>query len=171
MFHEQLNADGSIDLLCLACRALVGENLSPANLALVREVHKCNADEPRLLPTRKRIISVKNHREIREGDVVRLRSGGPQMTVLKLDGDGAVCSWLVGSQAQIAWVSFACAEKIKRSPLASIGQGGRNLLLIGAELLRRWRDLLRKRRQDTKSDNAQRSMTNRAARYTTRIWS
>jgi hypothetical protein len=24
MFHEQLNSDGSVDLLCLACRALVG---------------------------------------------------------------------------------------------------------------------------------------------------
>lgn len=45
MFHEQLNSGGSVDLLCLACRALVGENLSPANLPLVREAHKCSADE------------------------------------------------------------------------------------------------------------------------------
>jgi hypothetical protein len=50
MFHEQLNSDGSVDLLCLACRALVGENLLPANLPLVREAHKCSADESRLLP-------------------------------------------------------------------------------------------------------------------------
>jgi hypothetical protein len=70
MFHEQLNADGSIDLLCLACRALVGENLSPANLPLVREAHKCNADESRLLPlTRKRNNAAENQQEIREGDV------------------------------------------------------------------------------------------------------
>jgi uncharacterized protein YodC (DUF2158 family) len=146
MFHEQLNADGSIDLLCLACRALVGENLSPANLPLVREAHKCNADESLLLPlTRKRNIAAENHKEIREGDVVWLRSGGPQMTVLKLDGDGAVCSWLVGSQAQIAWVSFATAVQIKRSPLVFFGHGCRKLLLIGAELLRRWQVLVRKR--------------------------
>jgi uncharacterized protein YodC (DUF2158 family) len=145
MFHEQLNTDGSIDLLCLACRALVGENLSPANLPLVRMAHKCNADESWFPPTRKRIIAAQNHREIREGDVVRLRSGGPQMTVLKLDGDGAECSWLVGCQAQIAWVSFATAVQIKRSPLVFIGHGCQNLLLIGAELLRRWQDLVRKR--------------------------
>ena len=143
MFHEQLNSDGSVDLLCLACRALVGENLSSANLPLVREAHKCNADEPRLPLMRKRNIAAKNQREIREGDVVRLRSGGPQKTVLKLDADGAVCSWMVGSQAQIAWVPFATAVQIKRSPLVLIGHGCRNLLHISAELLRRWQDLMR----------------------------
>jgi uncharacterized protein YodC (DUF2158 family) len=146
MFHEQFNSDGSVDLLCLACRALVGENLSTANLPLVREAHKCGADESRLLGlTRKRSIAAENHKEIRESDVVRLCSGGPQITVLKLDEDGAKCSWLVGSPAQIAWVSFACAEKIKRSPRVLIGHGCRNLLLVGTELLRRWQDLVRKR--------------------------
>ena len=71
MFHEQLNSDGSVDLLCLACRALVGENLSPANLPLVREAHRCSADESLLLPLiRKRNIATRNHREIREGNVM-----------------------------------------------------------------------------------------------------
>lgn len=62
MFYEQLNPDGSVDLLCLDCRALVGENLSPGNLPLVREAHKCGADESRLLPLmRKRNIAAENH--------------------------------------------------------------------------------------------------------------
>jgi hypothetical protein len=42
-FYEQRNADGTLDLLCLICRALVGENLSEANLQGVREAHKCRA--------------------------------------------------------------------------------------------------------------------------------
>jgi hypothetical protein len=41
VFHEQVNPDGTLDLLCLSCRALVGENLSQPNLSLVREGHKC----------------------------------------------------------------------------------------------------------------------------------
>jgi hypothetical protein len=41
LFHEQFNADGTLDLLCLVCRALVGENLSLENLPAVRETHRC----------------------------------------------------------------------------------------------------------------------------------
>jgi hypothetical protein len=41
LFHEQFNADGTLDLLCLVCRALVGENLSLENLPGVREAHRC----------------------------------------------------------------------------------------------------------------------------------
>ena len=42
-FHEQLNSDGTLDLLCLVCRALVGENLSETNLPGAREAHRCRA--------------------------------------------------------------------------------------------------------------------------------
>jgi|SRR5579859_1504310 len=42
VFHEQLNQDGTLDLLCLSCRALVGENLSQPNLSPVREAHRCH---------------------------------------------------------------------------------------------------------------------------------
>jgi hypothetical protein len=41
MFHEQVNPDGTLDLLCLSCRALVAENLSRSNLSPVREGHRC----------------------------------------------------------------------------------------------------------------------------------
>jgi hypothetical protein len=41
VFHEQVNPDGTLDLLCLSCRALVGENLSQSNLSPVREAHRC----------------------------------------------------------------------------------------------------------------------------------
>jgi len=41
MFHEQVNPDGTLDLLCLSCRALVAENLSQSNLSPVRDGHRC----------------------------------------------------------------------------------------------------------------------------------
>jgi len=42
-FHVQLNADGTLDLLCLVCRALVGENLPEASLPIAQEAHRCLA--------------------------------------------------------------------------------------------------------------------------------
>ena len=42
-FHVQLNADGTLDLLCLVCRALVGENLPEASLPIAQEAHRCAA--------------------------------------------------------------------------------------------------------------------------------
>jgi hypothetical protein len=42
-FYEQRNTDGTLDLLCLICRALVGENLSEVHLQSMREAHKCRA--------------------------------------------------------------------------------------------------------------------------------
>ena len=33
------------------------------------------------------------------------------MTVVELDGAGAHCVWMVGSQPQTAWFSFACLVK------------------------------------------------------------
>jgi uncharacterized protein YodC (DUF2158 family) len=79
---------------------------------------------------------VENHKQIREGDVVQFSLGGQTMTVLKLDGDGAECRWLAGSQEQTVWVSFAGVKKVGRSPQVTIGNGRRNLLLSVAKLLR-----------------------------------
>ena len=56
----------------------------------------------------------KNSMQIHVGDVVRLTSGDPKMTVVSPDGFGAECSWLVDSKEQIAWVSFACMVKIEK---------------------------------------------------------
>ena len=56
----------------------------------------------------------KNSMQIHVGDVVRLTSGGPKMTVVSPDGFGAECSWLIDSKKQTAWVSFACMVKIEK---------------------------------------------------------
>lgn len=52
--------------------------------------------------------------QIHVGDVVRLTSGGVKMTVVRLDGLGADCSWSIGSREQTAWVSFACMVKTEK---------------------------------------------------------
>jgi uncharacterized protein YodC (DUF2158 family) len=83
-----------------------------------------------------RNLVFENHEQIRAGDVVQFSLGGQQMTVLKLDGDGAECRWLAGSQEQTVWVSFACVKKLRKLPQVTIGHGRRNLLLSGAKLLR-----------------------------------
>lgn len=49
--------------------------------------------------------------EIREGDLVQLSSGGWKMTVVALEGEGAICVWHTGSLLQTAWVSFGCLVK------------------------------------------------------------
>ncbi len=41
LFFERGNPDGTQDLLCLSCRALVGENLSHRNLSAAQSAHKC----------------------------------------------------------------------------------------------------------------------------------
>lgn len=83
-----------------------------------------------------RNLVFENHKQIREGDVVQFSLGGQKMTVLKLDGNGAECRWLAGSQEQTVWVSFACVKKVGRLPQVPIGHGRRNLLLRDAKLLR-----------------------------------
>lgn len=40
------------------------------------------------------------------GDVVRLKSGGPAMTVMALDHQGVTCQWFAGLDLQMA--GFAC---------------------------------------------------------------
>ena len=41
-------------------------------------------------------------KEIEAGAVVQLRSGGPKMTVNKVEGSEAVCNWFDGNKAQTA---------------------------------------------------------------------
>jgi len=50
--------------------------------------------------------------------MVRLRSGGHAMPVLKLDGNGADCRWPGGVELQTVWVSFACLERAEAPPMA-----------------------------------------------------
>jgi hypothetical protein len=40
-FLERDNANGTLDLLCLACRALVAENLPPSSVPEVQSAHQC----------------------------------------------------------------------------------------------------------------------------------
>jgi len=46
--------------------------------------------------------------EIRVGDVVRTTGGGPEMIVVRFDGDGAHCTWTFGGREHSAWFSSAC---------------------------------------------------------------
>jgi uncharacterized protein YodC (DUF2158 family) len=46
--------------------------------------------------------------EILVGDIVRTTGGGPEMVVVRFDGDGAHCTWSVGGREQTAWFSSAC---------------------------------------------------------------
>jgi uncharacterized protein YodC (DUF2158 family) len=92
------------------------------------------SDDQRELGSRNNVVE--NHKQIREGDVVQFSLGGRKLTVLKLDGDGAECRWLAGSQEQTVWVSFACVKKVGRLPQVTIGHDRGNLLLSGVKLLR-----------------------------------
>jgi len=66
--------------------------------------------------------------EIRVGDVVRTTGGGPEMIVVRFDGDGAHCAWSVGGREQTAWFSSACiAESGKRRGLVR-GSSSNNFL-------------------------------------------
>ena len=57
--------------------------------------------------------------EILVGDIVRTTGGGPEMVVVRFDGDGAHCTWSVGGREQTAWFSSACmVESGKRRVLA-----------------------------------------------------
>jgi uncharacterized protein YodC (DUF2158 family) len=50
--------------------------------------------------------------EFQPGDVVRLKSGGPKMTVSKVDDDGSLrCKWFDGST--LCEETFPAAELVK----------------------------------------------------------
>jgi uncharacterized protein YodC (DUF2158 family) len=50
------------------------------------------------------------------GDLVRLRSGGPKMTVVEQSGDDVTCEWFVKEQVQ--------RRTFKEGTLISMGKGG-----------------------------------------------
>lgn len=54
--------------------------------------------------------------QVQPGDVVKLRSGGPPMTVVAPSpraGDRVLCFWFAGSEVREGEFSFACLELTK----------------------------------------------------------
>lgn len=76
----------------------------------------------------------KSGTEFQKGDSVRPVFGGRQMTILRLEGDGAVCSWMLGTKEQIAWIDFACLKWCGREqPVAgTLSEGKMHLSGNGA---------------------------------------
>jgi uncharacterized protein YodC (DUF2158 family) len=52
--------------------------------------------------------------KFRIGDVVELNSGGPQMTVEKVDGDQITCTWFVDSKADHRTFPESVLKKVLR---------------------------------------------------------
>jgi hypothetical protein len=61
-------------------------------------------------------------RQMQKGDLVKIGSSGWSMTVVEVEGDGAHCVWMVDSQQQSAWVSFACLERAKDRRESHMGE-------------------------------------------------
>lgn len=47
------------------------------------------------------------------GDVVRLKSGSPPMTIARLDGDEARCFWFVGNPSELKYGDFPLATLMR----------------------------------------------------------
>lgn len=62
--------------------------------------------------------------ELKEGDVVQLKSGGPCMTISRIDAEGTTkCIWFVGEKNQEAWFPIFTLIKADETPLAEAGFG------------------------------------------------
>ncbi len=64
-----------------------------------------------------------NGLEFREGDWVKPVFGGRRMTILRLDGEGAVCRWMFGAEEQVAWIDFSCLKWCGREKLVALPEG------------------------------------------------
>jgi hypothetical protein len=74
--------------------------------------------------------------EIKAGDRVRPIFSGCRMKVLRLDGNGAVCSWTVGSQEQIAWIDFSCLKRVGPAQSETSALSSGELRLSGSGLFK-----------------------------------
>ena len=72
--------------------------------------------------------------EFLEGDWVKPVFGGRRMTILRLEGEGAVCGWMLGSQKQVAWIHFGCLKWCGREKLAALPE--REMRLSGNGMTR-----------------------------------
>jgi uncharacterized protein YodC (DUF2158 family) len=54
--------------------------------------------------------------QFKVGDVVRLKSGSPKMTVSQVQSNGAVCSWFAGSENKVGHFPFDSLEKVVEQP-------------------------------------------------------
>jgi uncharacterized protein YodC (DUF2158 family) len=53
--------------------------------------------------------------QFKAGDTVALKSGGPTMTVAKIDGGRALCEWFEGSKAQSRYFDFVVLKHVDTS--------------------------------------------------------
>ena len=61
--------------------------------------------------------------EFLEGDWVKPVFGGRRMTILRVDGHGAVCSWMFDGEEQVAWVDFSCLKWCGREKAEVLPEG------------------------------------------------
>jgi uncharacterized protein YodC (DUF2158 family) len=55
--------------------------------------------------------------QLREGDVVRLKSGGPAMTIVGYEEDkGVKCKWFDGNKVQEDWFPMYSIVKVPDEP-------------------------------------------------------
>jgi uncharacterized protein YodC (DUF2158 family) len=50
---------------------------------------------------------------IKKGDVVQLKSGGPHMTVQQTNDESAECVWFSGYEDKSAWFDLASLEVVE----------------------------------------------------------
>lgn len=57
--------------------------------------------------------------QVKKGDTVRLKSGGPLMTVVVVDGEFVTCQWFKGDRAQEGAFEAAALEASDDKPRVS----------------------------------------------------
>jgi len=54
------------------------------------------------------------HEEFQQGEIVRLKSGGPDMTVQGRAGDDFVCQWFAGKKLERGFFAPETLERVER---------------------------------------------------------